>query len=160
MNNSNIFKVVMLMAEKARFRKELIGFKKNDVYDFIEGLYKNFDEQLKKKDEEVENINRESNRLKRDIESMQDKLNGVEDYKSSIADVLLKAKQQGEEIIREAVEQGEEKRKDIAKLADDEKQRLDTFREELKLLMQGTVDVLHKYQRELERLSQNVEEVK
>lgn len=148
------------MEEKKRFRKELLGFKKNDVYDFIEGLYKNFDEQLKKKDEEIDNINRENNRLKRDIDSMQDKFRGVEDYKASIADVLLKAKAQGEDIIREAIEQSEEKRKEIAKLADNEKQKLEDFKEELRLLMQGTVEVLHKYQNELGRLSKQIEEVK
>ncbi len=138
--------------ENNRFRKSFFGFKKNDVYDYVENLYKSFDEQLKQKDEEISMLTKQNASLKEQISQLEDKFTGIEDYKSNIADVLLNAKNQAEQIIKSANEESEKVKVDTAEYIDNEKKKLIAFKDEINILKQKSIDIINKYNQELEQI--------
>lgn len=145
------------MDNNIRFRTSAMGFNKNDVYEHIESLYRTFDAQLKQKDEEIEQTTRHNNLLRQQIEELQDKFAGIEDYKSNIADVLVKAKEQGAELLKEAQVEAEERKKEIDKYIEKEKQKLESFKNDLLELKQNTVKILEKYQKEIDGVVEEIE---
>ena len=140
------------MEKNKRFGRSIMGFKKNDVYEHIETLYMQFDEKLRIKDEEIDSLNKQNQSLKEQIDKIKDKFEGIEDYKSNIADVLLNAKEQGKEIIKNAQQEGENIKNEIEQYVIKENEKLNIFREEMIGLKNNTNDLLQKYKNEIEEL--------
>lgn len=142
--------------ETKRFRRVLMGFNKNDVYEHIEGLYHSFDEQLKIKDEEIDSLQKQNLSLKEQLLKLEDRLLGIEDYKSNIADVLLKAKEQGEEIIKEAQREAEERKKEIEQYMEEQKEKLSIFKNDVMAIKQSIIELMSKYNQEIDNIIENL----
>lgn len=132
------------------FKTEIFGFKKNDVYEHVENLYKSFDEQLRQKDQEISHINKDNIILKEQISKLEDKFAGLDDYKANIADVLLKAKEQAEEILTEAKNNAEEIKRQTDEYVSAQKLKLEQFKQEINLLKQKSIEIINKYNNELQ----------
>lgn len=140
------------MDRSKRFGRSIIGFNKNDVYEYIEELYKNFDNQLKEKDQEINNLNKKNLTFREQIDKLNDNFEGIEDYKTNIADVLLNARSQGQKIIKDAHEESEKRKIEVEEYIIKEKEKLNIFREELILYKNSGVELLRKFEVEIDFL--------
>lgn len=144
------------MDNNSKFRYQLFGFNKNDVSEFIETLYKSIDDKFKEKSDETIQLNKQNELLKDQIKDLNDKLSGVDDYKSNIADVLLRAKDHAQVIINEAIKQSEDIKKETNKYIETEKIKLEEFRNDIKNLKHNTADLLVKYNKDIEKIMEQL----
>ena len=137
------------MAGTKRFKTGLFGYKKQDVYDFIEKLAKDLEEQIKTKDDEVSRLRNENKELKERVEKLDTKLDKVESDRAYIANAIIKAEEKARVIIEEAVVEAEQKKEQIEIDISRENARLEKVKQDLRQLKLNAVNAIKKYELQL-----------
>ena len=99
------------MPGEKRFRTSFMGgFKKVDVNSYIEKILREFDDKLKEKDDEIVSLKNQSKDIRVKYEELTKKADQINDDRSKIADVLIKAQEKAELMLEDArIEAIEEK---------------------------------------------------
>lgn len=94
---------------KKRFNTAIFGYKKGQVDDFIDGLYKDYEDELSKKKDRMMDLTEENRRLKIHIHDLEQKISGYMEQESYISKAIIKAEQKAQDILddgcRKAVEE-------------------------------------------------------
>jgi len=133
------------MAENERFRSSMSGFKKSDVNNYIERLLREFEDKLKEKDSEILNLKNQNKEIRAKYEDLASKADQINEDRSKIASVLLKAQEKAELMINEAKSRADEEKKTLEAAIEQEKEKFVDIKEELKKLKNGVIDTLKKY---------------
>lgn len=157
------------MSNGKKFGTSLFGFTKSDVNAFIERVIREFDLRLKEKDEENAKLKAQMN----DLQAKYDQLSQSADYlikeKEKIAGVLMQAQEKAEAMMAEAQEKAEAMMAESQDKALTEKARLDQtleserekivdIKRDLKSLKSYVVDLLTKYEVEIDNSIVKIEE--
>ena len=146
------------MAKEKRFGVGLLGYNKKDVYDFIDKLAKDFEEQIRKKDEELNNLKNQNKYLIGQTEELNNKIKLVESDRTYIADAIIKAEEKAKSIVEEAICEAEDKKMELMAAIDNERINLDNVRVDLKKLMTDAVSAIRNYESQLADLAERQEE--
>ncbi len=141
------------MAGEKRFRTKFLGgFKKSDVNSYIEKMLVEFDDKLKKKDEEISSLKSELREAKFKYDEIAQKADEINEDRSKIANVLIRAQEKAELIMDEARQQATEEKKKLDVMLEDEKEKLVDAKEELRVLKANVTDTLSKFEQQLDNL--------
>ncbi|MGE4283469.1 MAG: DivIVA domain-containing protein [Clostridia bacterium] len=137
------------MAGEKRFRGSLFGYKKQDVYNFIEKLAKDLEEQIKTKDDELADLRSNNQDLKKQIEELTGKLHAIEGGRTYIANAIIKAEEQAKNIIDDAIEEAEQRKNKLQGEIDEYNDELEKVKKELKDLRIEAMSRIKKYEMQL-----------
>lgn len=94
---------------KKRFQTAIFGYKKGQVDAFIDGVYKDYEDELSKKKDRMMELTDENRRLKIHINDLEQKISGYMEQESYISKAIIKAEQKAQAILddgcRKAVEE-------------------------------------------------------
>jgi len=94
---------------KKRFKTAILGYKRGQVDTFIDGLYKDYEEELSKKKDRMMDLTEENRRLKIHIHDLEHKISGYMEQESYVSKAIIKAEQKAQDILddgcRKAVEE-------------------------------------------------------
>lgn len=128
----------MISLDEKIFGNAMFGFDKNDVNTYIEKMVKDFENNIREKDEEITLLKVQNKDLKKKYEEVSARKENSSQDKDKIIDVLLRAQENAERIIKDAKEQGRVEKEKLEKELNSEKQRI--F-EQLRKDKQKIVDV-------------------
>ena len=138
------------MPGEKRFRTSFMGgFKKVDVNSYIEKILREFDDKLKEKDDEIVSLKNQSKDIRIKYEELAKKANQINDDRSKIADVLIKAQEKAELMLEDARIEALEEKSKLEGVIEQEKERLVDIRQEMKSLKNEVVNTLKKYETQL-----------
>ncbi|WHH60727.1 DivIVA domain-containing protein [Petroclostridium sp. X23] len=137
------------MAGEKRFRSSLFGYKKQDVYEFIEKLAKDLEEQIKSKDDELANLRTQNQEFKKQVEELSGKLNTIESGRTYIADAIIKAEEQAKSIIDHAVKEAENRKAELQMEIDEYRHALENVKQEIRGLRLEAINRIKKYENDL-----------
>ena len=138
------------MPGEKRFRTSFMGgFKKADVNSYIEKILREFDDKLKEKDEEIVSLKNQSKDIRAKYEELAKKADQINDDRTKIADVLIKAQEKAELMLEDARIEALEEKKKLEGVIEQEKERLVDIRQEMKNLKSEVVNTLKKYETQL-----------
>jgi len=137
------------MPGEKRFGSSLFGFKKSDVNYYIEKILKEFEDKIKEKDNEIAVLKNQNREIKAEYENLAKMAHQINEDRAKIADVLIKAQEQAEQILEEARKQALEEKRNLEQMIEQEREKLVDMKEELKALKQETVNTLKKYESQL-----------
>lgn len=146
------------MSGKRRFRLSIRGFNKEDVNKYIESVIDDFERKLKEKDDEISALREENSQLRMKYEELLKKEQQINEERARIADVLIKAEEKAQMIIKEAEERANEERLKIEEIIEKEKEKLVDIKEEIRALRKGITFTLKKYNEQLEDILGEQEE--
>jgi len=126
------------MTGEKRFRTALFGYKKKDVYDYIEKLAKNLEEQIK-----------QNKVLSSQNEELQKRLQDIERDRTYIANAIIKAEEQAKSIINESVKEAEHQKEMLLAKIEDERMKYDLIKNEIRELRLNAIDVIKRYEQDL-----------
>jgi cell division initiation protein len=94
---------------KKRFQTTIFGYKKGQVDVFIDGLYKDYEDELSKKKDRMMELTEENRRLKLQIQDLEQRISGYMEQEAYISKAIIKAEQKAQDILddgcRKAVEE-------------------------------------------------------
>jgi cell division septum initiation protein DivIVA len=134
------------MAGEKRFGTSLFGFKKADVNQYIEIILKEFDEKLKEKDEEINSLKSHGKEIKAKLEDFILKSEQINEDRSKIAEVLIKAQEKADMIVEDARIQAIDEKKKLEEMIEGEKEKLVDMKAEIKILKAEVINTLKKYE--------------
>lgn len=138
------------MPGEKRFRTSFMGgFKKVDVNSYIEKILREFDDKLKEKDDEIVSLKNQSKDIRSKYEEFAKKADQINDDRTKIADVLIKAQEKAELMLEDARVEALEEKKKLEDVIEQEKERLVDIRQEMKNLKSEVVNTLKKYETQL-----------
>ncbi|NLY43671.1 MAG: hypothetical protein GX066_06840 [Clostridiaceae bacterium] len=140
------------MSGEKRFRTSLFGYKRQDVYEFIEKLSKDFEEQFKEKDDELALLRNQNQDLKKNLEELKSKLDTLESGRTHIANAIIKAEEQAKNIIEDAMREGEERKKELQRQINELKNKLKMLKNELYELRVEAINTIRRYESQLVEL--------
>jgi hypothetical protein len=152
------------MAGEKRFGSGLFGFRKADVNNYIEKILKEFDDRLKEKDDEISTLKNQNRELKLKYDDSHNKINQVNEDRTRIAEVLIRAQEKAEKIIEAAKEESLEEKRRLDQIIEQEREKLVDVKQDLKTLKSEVLITLKKYETQLsnildEEFSENEEAV-
>jgi hypothetical protein len=134
------------MAGEKRFGTSLFGFKKSDVNLYIEKILTEFDGKLKDKDNEINALKNQGKDVKIKLEELLQKSDQINEDRTKIAEVLIKAQEKANTIIEDARIQAVEEKNKLEGMVELEKEKLVDMKAELKALKSEVVNTLKKYE--------------
>jgi len=146
------------MSGERRFRLSIRGFNKEDVNKYIESVIDDFERKLKEKDDEISALREENSQLRMKYEELLKKEQQINEERARVADVLIKAEEKAQMIIKEAEERANEERLKIEEIIEKEKEKLVDIKEEIRALRKGITFTLKKYNEQLEDILGEQEE--
>ncbi len=147
------------MEGERRFRTGLFGYKKQDVYDFIEKLARDLEEQIKEKDDELSTLRQENKELKSKLDQSIAKIDQIENDRSYIANAIIKAEEKAKAIMDDAVAEAELKKQELQIKIQRENDKLKQVKQELHELKDNAINAVKKYESQLIELVGNEEMV-
>ncbi|MBZ4645028.1 MAG: hypothetical protein PWR27_1015 [Petroclostridium sp.] len=145
------------MSGEKRFRSSMFGYKKQDVYEFIEKLAKDLEEQIKIKDDELVALRNQNQDLKKQVEELTNKLTAIESGRTYIADAIIKAEEQAKKIIDDAVREAGLRRQELQLKINEEQNKLEMVKKELRELRLEAIDRIKRYELQLVELVEEEE---
>ena len=147
------------MPGEKRFRKSFLGgFKKSDVNSYIEKILKEFDDKLKEKDDEIANVKNQLREIRLKYEELSRKEAQISEDREKIADVLIKAQRQAEQMLEDARAEALEEKRRLESVIEQEREKLVDIRQEMKYLKNEVVNTLKKYEAQLGSFADGDEE--
>jgi len=147
------------MTGEKRFRTSLFGYKKKDVYDYIEKLARDLEERIRAKDNELNNLRNQNKYLISQNEELMSKLRVIEGDRSFIADAIIKAEEQAKFIIDQAVKEAERQREELIAKTAEEKERLSMVQDEIRQLRLNAIEIIRRYEEDLAAIVPEQEDV-
>jgi|LSQX01.2.fsa_nt_gb cell division initiation protein len=132
-----------------KFGSSFLGYKKQDVYEFIEKLAKDLEEQIKIKDNEILKLKTHNEELKNTLDELSDKFSGIENDRSRIADAIIKAEQKANSIVEEAIKEAEDKKIQLQGEVEVEAEKVEEVKKELRTLRETAINVISNFERQL-----------
>jgi archaellum component FlaC len=145
------------MPGEKRFRTSLFGFGKSDVNLYIEKILKEFDDKLKAKDEEIADLKEQVKDIKSKYDDLVSKADMINEDRSKIAEVLIKAQEKAEIILEDARAEALEEKKKLEETIEAEKEKLVDIKRELNILKTEAINALKKYESQLSGIIGNEE---
>ncbi len=143
------------MSDKKRFRTSLFGFKKKDVNIYIERMIIEYNNRLKEKNEEISGFKKQIEDINKTYEELACKAEQINEDRTKIADVLLKAQEKAELMIEDAKREALEEKKKLENKIEVEKEKLVDIKHELKIIKDEAADALKKYEDQLSTIIGN-----
>jgi transposase len=140
------------MAGEKRFGTSLFGFKKSDVNLYIEKILTEFDGKLKDKDNEINALKNQGKDVKNKLEELLQKSDQINEDRTRIAEVLIKAQEKANMIVEDARIQAIEEKNKLEGMVELEKEKLVDMKAELKALKSEVVNTLKKYEGNLSEI--------
>jgi hypothetical protein len=140
------------MAGEKRFGTSLFGFKKGDVNKYIELMLKEFDEKLKEKNEEINSLKNHNKEIKAKLDDFIQKSDQINEDRSKIAEVLIKAQEKADMIVEDARIQAIDEKKKLEEMIENEKEKLVDMKAEIKILKAEVISTLKKYEGNLSEM--------
>lgn len=138
------------MPGEKRFRTSFMGgFKKTDVNSYIEKILREFDDKLKEKDDETAALKNQSKEYRIKYEELLKKADQINDDRTKIAVVLIRAQEKAELMVEDARMEALEEKKRLEDVIEQEKERLIDIRQEMKMLKSEVISTLKKYESQL-----------
>ena len=131
------------MNKNKRFRSALLGFNKKDVNLYIEKLVKDFEEKLKQSEYQIIFLKNKIDTLEYKATQFNNSSNEMD--KSKIADVLIKAQEQSEEMIKDTESLIESEIKKLELIKCEEHQKISNLKNELQYLKELIKEILIKH---------------
>ncbi|MDK2801194.1 MAG: hypothetical protein PWP27_1868 [Clostridiales bacterium] len=147
----------MTTGEK-RFANSLFGYKKQDVYNFIDKLAKDLEEQIKVKDDELATLRNQNKDLKSQVEELSSKLQEIENGRTYIANAIIKAEEQAKNIVEDAIREAERKKEELQEEINLEKNKLENAKQQLKELRLQAINIMRKFELQLVELTEEGED--
>lgn len=135
-----------------KFRTGLFGYNKKDVYEFIEKLAKDMEEQVKEKDGTINNLKSQSEQYKDSIDEVNSKYIKLDKDREFIADAIIRAEEQAKRIIDDAIAQAKREKDAIIGEISIEKEKLRRVKQDLKDLKLYAVSAVKKYEYEIDNV--------
>lgn len=140
------------MAGEKRFRTSFFGFKKSDVNLYIEKILTEFDGKLKDKDNEINALKNQGKEVKAKLEELMQKSDQLNEDRTKIAEVLIKAQEKADMIVEDARIQAVEEKNKLEGMVELEKEKLVDMKAELKALKSEVINTLKKYEGNLSEI--------
>ncbi len=146
------------MKDKKKFSTSLFGYKKSDVYNFLESLTKDYAKQEKKNSDKITELTEENKGLKEKLDQLEQKVHDVEEGRAHIANAIIKAEQQAEDIIANAVESANLRKVQIKDDIKDEEDKVQEVKNTLHNLKLDAIKVIKEFERQINGLADMPEE--
>lgn len=140
------------MSGEKRFRSSFLGFKKTDVNEYIEKMLKDFEGELKVKDDELLSLKSQFRDVKSKHDELAQKAEQINEDRTKIADVLIKAQEKADLMLADAKVQALEEKRKLEYILESEKEKLVDIKQEIKGLKSEVVSTLKKYETQLDSL--------
>lgn len=138
------------MPGEKRFRTSFMGgFKKADVNAYIEKMLGEFDDKLKEKDDEIANLKLQSKDVRAKYEELQKKADQINEDRSKISQVLIKAQEQADLMLENARAEALREKRQLEETIEQDREKLVDIRQEIKTLKGEIVNMLKKYETQL-----------
>lgn len=138
------------MPGEKRFRTSFMGgFKKADVNAYIEKMLGEFDDKLKEKDDEIANLKLQSKDVRAKYEELQKKADQINEDRSKISQVLIKAQEQADLMLENARAEALKEKRQLEETIEQDREKLVDIRQEIKTLKGEIVNMLKKYETQL-----------
>lgn len=147
------------MSGEKRFGTSMFGFAKSDVNSYIEKMLREFDEKLKNKDDEIGALKNQLKEVRFKYDELKRNAEQINEDRSKIASILLKAQEKAEEMLEEAKKQALDEKKKLEHLVEEEREKLVDVKGELKTLKSEVVKTLKKYEGQLNSITKDDETV-
>ena len=145
------------MKPKKLFRTALFGYKKKDVYAYLDEYAKDMMAKIQQKDEEIARLV-ESNRARNDdCGALRRRIDEYEEDRDRIASIIIKAEETAEIMMERAERQALLKKADIEGKIEMEAAKLQSLRAELNKLLRAANDATTYIKKEL-GAAQNIEQ--
>lgn len=140
------------MSGEKRFGSSFMGFNKSDVNNYIEKILKEFDDRLKDKDEEISTLKNQNREIKIKYDDLSNKADQINEDRTKIAEVLIKAQEKADKIIEDARQEALEEKKKLDQMIELEREKLVDSKEELRVLKSEVTTTLKKFEIQLDTL--------
>lgn len=137
------------MKPKKLFRRTLFGYKKSDVYAFIDEYARDIQAKMKQKEEEISNLAKSNRQLQEDCNALRRKIDEFEAERDKIASVLLKAEETAKIMLERAERNALKKQAEIEAQIEMETVKLQSLRAEMKKLLRAANQATHYIKNEL-----------
>lgn len=141
-----------------KFSTSMFGFKKSDVNAYLERVIREFDQVIKEREEENSKLKAELNELRAKYDELSHETEFMLKEKEKIAGVLLQAQEKAETIMKEAQDNALKEKIKLDQLLESEKEKIVDIKLELKQLRSHIIDILSKYEKQIEDVITNIEE--
>ena len=132
-----------------KFGSSFFGYKKQDVYEFIEKLAKDLEEQIKIKDNEINKLKAQNQEYQNKIDDLSKKFEDLENDRSHIADAIIKAEKKAKNIVEEAIREAEDKKIQLQGQIEIEKEKVEKVKEDLRTLRETAIKVIGDFEKQL-----------
>ena len=123
---------------ESKLKKGALGYKSKDVEAYLVEMSNKYLDDVKTKDAEIA-------KLKAKVEILQEKIDGYEVERLSVADALVKAQKEAQDILDAAVAEGEARREKIRKDCDILNKKIDEAKETLAAMQSAALNVVEEY---------------
>lgn len=137
------------MKPKKLFRTALFGYKKKDVYTYLDNYAKDMTEKIMQKEAEVARVMESNRTLQDDCNALRRRIDELEAERDKIASVILKAEETAQVMIERAERQALLKQAEIEVKIEMETVKLQSLRAELSKLLHVANDATSYIKKEL-----------
>lgn len=131
---------------ESKLKKGALGYKSREVEAYLVEMSNRYTEDVKLKDAEIA-------KLKAKVEILDEKIDGYEVERLSVADALVKAQKEAQDILDAAVIEAEAKREKIRKECDILNKKIDEAKETLAALQKDALKVMEEYKAVIEEFT-------
>jgi cell division initiation protein len=93
---------------KKRFQTAIFGYKKGQVDAFIDGLYRDYEDELSKKKDRMMELTEENRRLKLQIHDLEQRISGYMEQEAYISKAIIRAEQKAQDILDDGLKKAVE----------------------------------------------------
>jgi putative nucleotidyltransferase with HDIG domain len=136
--------------DQATFRTELMGFSKEDVNKYIEKTVEEYQNKIKERDDELATLRNQNKEFKSRLDEISKKEFEVDEIRSKISGVLIKAEEQAQKVVEDAKAAAIEEKKNIEEMIEKDKKSLSEIKKEILELKTRITETLKKFEEELD----------
>ncbi|MBR2476780.1 MAG: DivIVA domain-containing protein [Clostridia bacterium] len=131
---------------EAKLKKGALGYKSKEVEAYLIEMSNKYLADIKEKDEQIAKLNAK-------IERLEGKIDGYEEERLSVADALVKAQKEAQDILDAAVTEAEAQREKIRKDCDILNKKIDEAKDTLAALQKDALKVMEDYKAVVEEFT-------
>ena len=132
--------------------KGLFGLNRREVENYIQGIKNDYESELKRQNAELLAMKSENARLNERLNELLNNKKAIDEARTSISDVLIRAEQQAKTIIDDAKNKAIEEKQELDMQLEAEKEKLIDAKIELAMLKDKAKDLITKFTEDLSNL--------